>query len=97
MMRSNGVNHFGRLSIFFGKLRSNQSMGAFHFMVNGFANIMQEPHSTRQFLIQPQFSRHDAAQESDFDRMLENVLRVAGAEFEFSNSCNQIIAEIMHT
>jgi hypothetical protein len=70
----------GGLAKLLGQLGPDQGMGPLHFMVDGLANIVKEPHSARQFLLQPQFRSHHRRQEANLDGVLKNVLRIACPE-----------------
>jgi hypothetical protein len=67
----------GGLAKLLGQLGPDQGMGPLDFMIDGFANIVKEPHSAGQLLIQPQFRSHHPAQKANLDRVLQNVLRIA--------------------
>ena len=89
-MCRNGMHDHGRFSVTFGKIGTNGRMGAFHFVVHGFANVMQKAGAFRLLFVQAEFRRHDAAQEANFEGMLQNVLGIACAIFEFTQELDQI-------
>ena len=51
------------------------------FMINGFADIMQQSHSAGHFGIESQFGSHDARKKANFHRVLQHILRVACPKF----------------
>lgn len=59
-MGGNGVDDLGRFTHFFGQLGADQRMRPFDFVVNGFTDIVEQPHTSCQLLVQVEFGRHDA-------------------------------------
>ncbi len=80
MVGRNGMDNLPGFIEFFGQPGSDDRMGPFDFMINGFADIMQQSHPAGHFGIESQFRSHDPAEEANFHRVLQHILSVAGAE-----------------
>ena len=60
------------------------------FVIDGLADVVKQPHPAGKFFLQTQFRGHHAAQGTDLDRMLKNVLRIAGTIFQSPQIFNQL-------
>ena len=54
-------------------------MGTFDFMIERFADVVEEAGFLRSGDIDAEFGGHDGHQLRDFDRMIQNILRVTTA------------------
>ena len=63
---------------------------AFLFVVQGLADVMQQAATTTQLRIHAQIRRQRAGQESDFLRVLQDVLTVRGAILELTKGFDDL-------
>ena len=89
MMRGNGVDDFLALVVLLGEIRADERVRAFHFMIDGLADIMQQTGALGLFDVHTQFGGHHAAQGGDFQRMLKDVLGKGGAVTELPEQADQ--------
>ena len=75
---------------------ANQGVGPLDFVIDGFADIMEQPHTTGHFLVQIEFRRHDPRQKADLDAVLQNILGIGRSELKLAQVPDQIIVEVMH-
>ncbi|MNC61407.1 hypothetical protein D3C75_1113470 [compost metagenome] len=76
-MGRDAVDHYGMFFILFANFYANFNMGAFHFMIQRFADIMKKSGTFRQCNVFSQFSRHKSGQVGHFHGMFEHILAVA--------------------
>ena len=62
-----------------GQLRADGHVSAFHFVVDGLADVMQKTGALGQGHIAAQFGGHDPRQMGNLDGMVQHVLAIAGA------------------
>ena len=70
MMGTNGIDNIIGLTVFFHQITPDHRMRAFHFVVYGLADIMEQTGPLGLFHIQAQFRRHNTAEKGYFQRML---------------------------
>ena len=78
MVGVNGVHHRFTFFIPLGNLHTDLDVRAFHLMVEGLADVMQQACAFGQGRIEPQLGGHNAGEIGHLQRMLEHVLTVAG-------------------
>ena len=81
MVGGNSVNDILAFTVFFGDIRTYDSVGAFHLMVYGLAYVMQQSGALGPLDVHAQFGGHHTAQRRHLERMLKHVLGKAGAVF----------------
>ncbi|MPN50690.1 hypothetical protein SDC9_198322 [bioreactor metagenome] len=69
-MRHDGMHHFRAFLVFAGDIRADHGMRAFHLVVDGFADIMQQAGALGKSNIRTQLRRHHARQMRDLDAVL---------------------------
>jgi len=88
-----GVHDGGAFSVALGQLGPDQGVGALHLVIDGLADVMQEPGAFGEADVQAQLGRHQTRQLRDFDRMVEDVLRIAVTEVEAAEELDQVGAQ----
>ena len=71
-------------------------MRAFHLVVHGLAQIMQQPRPLGFLHVKTKFRGHDAAQKSHFQGMLKHILGEAGPEPELSQKTYDFRMNAVH-
>src|SRR4051812_2952961 len=64
------------------QISADKGMRSFHFMSERLANVMEQPGAFGDPDVEPQLRGHKAHEVCDFDRMIEQVLRIAVAEMQ---------------
>ena len=95
MVRCNGMNHLGRLPVFFCQISANARVGPFDLVVDCFAYVMKQTGSFGLFNINAQFRSHHSAQKSHLKGMLKDVLAVAGPVFQYAEKTNKLHVNTM--
>ncbi len=72
-------------------------MGSLHFVIKGFADIVKQPGALGLLDIHAEFCCDDGRQMSNFNGVLEHVLREAGAELEFPKKVDYFGMKVMNT
>jgi len=75
------MDDFRIFAVFLGILHADESVAAFLLVADRLADVVQNSGAACFLLVEPQLGRHHARQESDFERMLQNVLRKAETIF----------------
>ena len=92
-MAEGGVHDFGAFAVSLQEVGSDLGMAAFHVVIGGFADIVQQARAASERGIHAEFFRHHAGDECDFDRMPENVLAIAGAIVEAAEQIDDAFVE----
>ena len=66
-------------------------------MIDSFADIMQQAGTLGLFDIDPQFGRHDAAEECDLQGVLQHVLAVGSTILETADQLDDLRVNAVHT
>ena len=70
-------------------------MGAFHFAVDGLADVVEERRTHGDVGIETDFSGHDAGQPGDLGRVREHVLTVTGPELQPAHQTEDLRVQIV--
>src|ERR1051326_1662403 len=89
-MRGDRVHNLRRLAVSPRQLRADDRVRALDLVVDRLADVVQQRGTPRLLLIQPELRRHVPADERRFDRMKQDVLRVAVAIFETPQQFDQL-------
>ena len=83
-MGFHSIDHCLGLLVLSAQFRAELYVGSFHLVVYRFADVMKQTGTLGQTDIQSQFPCQKAGQLCHFDRMLESILPVTGAEAHLS-------------
>src|SRR5215213_11346501 len=95
-MRSDGMNNRWRSSKPPCDIGSNECMRPLDFMVHSLTDIMEQRRGLGDTNIRAQLGGHMRGQQCAFERMVEDILPVAGAIFQPTEELNQIGVETLH-
>ena len=84
VMREDGIDHLRRFVVFLRDIRRYLVMRAFDLVVDGFADIVQQRGAFAERDVEPEFAGDSARKPGDFQRMLQLVLSVGSAVFQFA-------------
>ena len=90
MVGQDAVDDVRALFVFAGDVGADLGMGAFHLVVDGLADVMQQAAALGQGDVRAQLGCHDAGQMGHFDGVLEHVLAVGGAELQAAQQLDQL-------
>ena len=79
-----------------GQLRADGHVSAFHFVVDGLADVMQKTGALGQGHIAAQFGGHDPRQMGNLDGMVQHVLAIAGAVAHAAQQLDQLMMDAVH-
>ena len=96
MMSQNSVDNQIGLAELLGNFATNFHMGAFHFVVNSLANIMQKTCTLSQNYIHTQLGCHYTSQICYLNRVIQHVLAIAGAIAQTAQKLNQLRMQTVH-
>jgi len=89
-MRLNGVNDGFAFFVFTRNIDSDLNMRTFDFMVERLADIMQQAGAAGKSRVDAELAGHDAGKIGNLQRMVENVLTVAGAVTQPSEQLDKL-------
>ena len=72
-------------------------MRAFHFVVGSFADVMKETGAARLFHVQAELTRHQSGKRSNFDRMLQLIVRTGKTEAQTTEQTDQLLMQAVQT
>ncbi len=90
MVRQRSVGDDLAFAVAFERLVTQLRMAAFLFVVDGFADVVQQTTATTEFGIEAHVGSHRAAEERDLLRMLQHILPVAGAPLELAQQTQDL-------
>src|SRR5262249_8830554 len=85
-----------RLAIFACHLTTDDRGRAFDFVRHRLADVVEQTHAPRLFLVEAEFRRHDAANISGFYRMHQDILAVAVAVLQHAEQLEQFRMEAVY-
>lgn len=72
-------------------------MGTFHFVIDGFADIVQQSGALRQRDVRAKLSGHDGGKMRDLDGVIEHVLTITCAVAHTAKVTNKLMVQTVHT
>ena len=96
VVRGDGVDHLGRHAVAPGKLGPQHGVGAFHVVIHGLAQVVQQPGGLRDIHVRAQLRGQHARQVRHFHGVLELVLPVGGAELESAEHLHDLWVQPGH-
>src|SRR5437016_5527249 len=69
-------------------------MPSLHLVIGCFADVVQETATAGKLSIQPEFIRHQPAEMSHLEAMLQYVLTVTGSELEPAEKLNKLVVDV---
>src|SRR5205823_415614 len=80
VMRGDAVDHIFGFTVTLDELCPDDGVGAFDFVIDGLADVVQQAGPLGGGNVEPQFRPHQSHQLGDFDRVIQDVLRKTVAE-----------------
>ena len=96
MVRLDGVDDDGVLLVLSGKLDAQLDVAAFHLVVDGFAEVVEQACALCQRHVDAQLGRHQARNVRDLNGVVQNVLAVGRAVFLAAQELDQLGVQIVH-
>src|SRR5438093_13325876 len=96
-MSRNRVHDFDRLAVPFSKVGAQHGVGALLFVTDRLADIMKQGAAFGQLHVQPQLSRHNAADKRRLTAMIEVVLSVTEPILQPTQKFDEVRVEIRET
>ena len=84
-----------RFAVLAQEVEAELEVRALEVAVDGLADVVQERGAGGDVGVEPELLRHDAGQERDFLRVVQDVLAVAGAELEAPHQPQHLGMEIV--
>lgn len=78
-MRRDAVDDLGGLVVALGHFNAQLDVRAFHLVIDGLADVVEQTRALGELHIRAQLRRHQTGQMADLDAVLEHVLAVARA------------------
>lgn len=84
-----GVDNFAAFTVAFQEFCTDCGVSAFHFVVCGFADVVEETAAPGECAIETELFGHHAGEVGDFDGVLTDILAVADSEVKSSHEVHE--------
>ena len=93
MVGGDGVDNRLALPVLPGHLHANLHVGALHLVVQSLADVMEQAGPLGHGGVQPQLAGHHAGEEGHLDRVVQDVLPIAGAVAQPAQELDQLVVD----
>ena len=93
VVRLDGVNDGFAFTVLLRGICAEGDMGPFELVVEGFTDVVEQAGASRLFDVSAQFRGDESGDVADLQRMVQNVLAVAGAVAEFTEQFDELGVE----
>lgn len=93
MVSGGSVDDFGAFAVAFKEFGTDGRVSAFHFVISGFADVMEEAAASGECAIESELFGHHAGEVRDFDGVLPDILAVGDAKMESAHEVHEFGVE----